>query len=128
MNLNGLLNDVLSLVRDLVVYSDSQADARSRALVIYSRLDALLNAPVGDELSRKERFALTLSATKLWCGEDAQTYALTPARTIYFIDGFITESKILAIKQVRSIDNVGLRDAKDFVDALAINPRILSKS
>jgi hypothetical protein len=117
MNLNGLLNDVLSMVRDLVVYSDTQADARSRALVIYSRLDAILNAPLAEaEVQRKERFALALGASTVWC-EGEGVYALTPARTIYFIDGFITESKILAIKQVRANDCCGLKEAKDFCDA-----------
>jgi ribosomal protein L7/L12 len=127
MNLNGLLNDVLSLVRDLVVYSDTQADARSRALVIYSRIDSILNAPLAEvEVSRKERFALALGATTVWC-EGAGIYALTPARTIFFIDGFITESKILAIKQVRSNDGCGLKEAKDYCDALAAKPRILNQ-
>jgi hypothetical protein len=41
-----------------------------------------------------------------------------PAERIYVLDGNITTSKIYAIKYVRGRDNVGLKEAKDYVDSL----------
>jgi ribosomal protein L7/L12 len=123
MSLNGVLNDVLSLVRDLVVYGDSLADARSRALVIYSRIDSILDkVENGEEVQRKNRFALRLPAHQVWV-EAANTYILAPERIVYFIDGYITESKILAIKQVRTIDGGGVKECKDYCDGLQVQAR-----
>lgn len=133
--LAALFADTLAMVRDLVVYSDNLADARSRGLIIFSTLDAALaQAQLSSDdarLPKQERFAVALPRREAW-DEAKQMYFTVPERMVYFIDGFITESKILAIKEVRNNSKtltgeyMGLREAKDFVDALALNPRRMS--
>jgi len=130
--LTALLADTLSMVRDLVVYSDSLADARSRGLIIFSTLDATLTqAQDAGDVPKQERYALKLRGYQTW-DDERQQYFNAPDRIIYFIDGFITESKILAIKEVRNNSKTAtgeympLRDAKDFVDALALGPRLVN--
>jgi ribosomal protein L7/L12 len=135
MNVRHAIADALSAVRDLVVYSDSLADARSRGMVIFADLDKALLALAEAEVRTAfppNRFAIQLPATQVFITEgylgDGGRYAEAPARTVYFIEGFATESKILAIKQVRQLDNSGLKEAKDFVDGLAARPLFTNKS
>lgn len=65
------------------------------------------------------RFALTLAG-----GTAVHDYTGTPSflgeRTVYFIGDIVTQSKILAIKEVRSQDAIGLKEAKDLVDGLQV--------
>ncbi len=66
------------------------------------------------------RFAIAIPAESRW-DSFKQGYVEQVARTIYYIDGKAYCSKIIAIKLVREADGIGLRDAKDVVDALEAN-------
>jgi ribosomal protein L7/L12 len=108
-------------------------------MVIFSDLDKALLSLAEAEVRTAfppNRFAIQLPAQQVWViiqpgnayeGDNGR-YVDAPARLVYFIEGFVTESKILAIKQVRTLDNSGLKEAKDFVDGLAARPLFANKS
>jgi hypothetical protein len=120
------LRDVLFAVRDLVAYTDSLADARSRAVVIYAKLDALQESIDAPPKAQELRYALRLPPVQMW-DDEHQVYVNAPERTIFFIDGFITDSKIMAIKQVRANTGMSLKDAKDLCDQMQARPREIGK-
>lgn len=65
------------------------------------------------------RFALTLSAGDQFDPYTGENVTVNE-RTLYFIGALVTQSKILAIKEVRSVDGIGLKEAKDLVDGLQV--------
>ncbi len=102
-------------LRDMIVYSDSLADSRSRALNVFADLDKALDdvepvEPLAPEPNRND-FALFLPAGRVFA-TDRNEYVQGEARTLYVIGDFVTDSKIYAIKHVRHRDNNGLREAK----------------
>jgi ribosomal protein L7/L12 len=61
--------------------------------------------------SRSDRYILHGS---VGYGVGAQNFEM------YFLDGKLTSSKIGAIKYIREVTNMGLKDAKDYVECLPV--------
>lgn len=117
--------DVIARLRNGLIY-DTEADhLKSRILQAYE--DMLMLTAREKPKAPGTRFCLSLDEGQRWNNVTGE-YERDAGRDVYFIDGFITESKILAIKQVRTLDGSGLKEAKDLVDALQANPRKPSKS
>lgn len=116
------ISDFITRANDAIVYdADNIVNLRQHVVGLLANLYALRalidSRPVDDvtPLPVRKRFALVLPPQ----GPEMRE------RVLFFIDGIVTESKIQAIKRVRQSDNVGLKDAKDFVDGLNDRPYVL---
>jgi len=134
MDLRMKLNDVLASARDGLIYDEEKSGLKARLLTVFADVLTVLDGL--DTQERKVdapptgwRFCLALPQVQVWVKNrdeygETGSYVDAPERYVYFIDGYVTESKILAIKQVRTLsktptgEHMGLKDAKDFVDSL----------
>jgi len=137
MDLKRMLEDVLVGLRNGLLYDEQKSDLKGRLLNAYDALTSILDAkdeskvqsgpPTwGRDESKVQwgRFAVTLPPYQVWVsGAEGNNghYVTAPARTVFYINGYVTESKILAIKEVRTLDNCGLKEAKDYCDKLQDN-------
>lgn len=133
MNLRNSLSNVLESARDGLIYDEEKSGLKARLLTVFASVLSIL-----DNLDAQEAkptvptgvsFCLALPSTQVWVKDrdeygETGNYVNSPERCVYFIDGYVTESKILAIKQVRTNsktitgDYIGLKEAKDYVDGL----------
>ena len=119
MNILDRIQNMLDRATDAIVYdADNLINLRLFAVRTLNDLrDLKGGTPEPARRLDTRRFALTLSACERF---DFGTGASVKdgERTLYFIGSLVTQSKILAIKEVRSIDGIGLKEAKDLVDGL----------
>lgn len=127
------LENVASFIEESLL---GESNLKLRLLFVYRQVVGLLmrEQPTPTEPLSAERFCVALPSKQVlirdvypYPGEEARgRYVATPERFVYFINGFITESKILALKEVRTRDQSSLKEAKDIVDALQTNARQVS--
>lgn len=122
LNILGKVQDLIELVRNGIIYDETVCDMRSRMLKVNDALVALSCAPQ-EAPKVAQRFCVRLKGYPLWVRHNDVDgrYVDVPERYLFCIDGFWTESKIFAIKELRTLDGIGLRDAKDIVDALQVH-------
>jgi hypothetical protein len=122
--IKNAINDLLYSVRNALVYDTSETLLRERVIGLYDSLRTLqadVEALNGSKPATRQCF--TMKSRELY-DSSRNMYFVIPDQNVYVIDGFVTDSKILAIKKVRDIDGCGLLEAKTLVDALGVKAQV----
>lgn len=122
-----MINPIVEKIRSFFKQDDytTVGDVRSFLfdLALELQKNTLLDGGGTRLVAPLSRFCVNVEVPAFWNSVTGKYDGFGTTTSVFFIDGKVFTSKIYAIKYLRTIDNLGLKEAKDFIDSLQAIPR-----